>query len=211
MRQPSDVIADALMDRSDDLHSVVLAKIDAFAQVVQQNMTPSVKLRCGVAGEQREPKGVHVVKGKKRPSKEFAQAAFALLDQTTKSRKDLAKEIRKKDSTIDRFAAGKATLQVGHDIRAALAKWGQDVSTLPLLDDVGPDAAADDLEEWEEEWLDVGRKIHGHSEALFRKKLSELEKVLEAFSIVSEEMAEIGKVTPSNRPIGRDRSSGQRR
>jgi len=132
-----------------------------------------------VVSNPRRPKQAPV-----QPPAEFGRLAVDLARSVKKSPKDLVRAAgRESMKTLDRLIKGEGSLHFAHDIRRVLKEWGADVSVLPSLDEESNPA----LEEWEREWLDLGRSLRRvANDRRFQFELNRIRDVIRAHEVVAE-------------------------
>lgn len=118
-----------------------------------------------------------------KPPAEFGQRVLERLKTLGKTPEELVHaagyESRK---TLERLARGEGSLEFALAIRDQLQAWGEDVSDLALAVD-GAGAA---LEQWERDWLQLGRELRRlASDERFQLQVDEIKDLIEAHEKVS--------------------------
>lgn len=153
MRQPGrlEVAGYTLVDWW--LHPVNLQKMTAPSKTFRQDLTAAPGVASGMAEDR-------VV----RPTPFFAARLLELAASAGISPEELLDEVGLRgESTLERFRAGRGSPKFAMGALAVLKQKKVDVSRLPRMDEQGPVEAEHptqhDLDEWEREWLALGRTL----------------------------------------------------
>lgn len=145
-------------------------------------MTGQVELRWGVPGTDRT-----------RPSEEFGRKAVDLAREHGISTRMLAKAIDKSMASIERLQQGKGSMEVGFLVKRHLVSRRIDISSLPPLDET---AGKIGLEDWELEWLRVGRLLRLHSKpGWWDQEYTKLKRLADALELQATELDEASRAT----------------
>ena len=119
-----------------------------------------------------------------KPPAAFGQQAIELCKGIGKTLEDLVRAVGyESKKTLERLARGEGSLEFALAIRDQLEEWGADVSTLPAL---GVERAGALLEDWEREWLELGRQLRQlASDAKFSEVTDGIKDLIEAHEKVA--------------------------
>jgi hypothetical protein len=92
-----------------------------------------------------------------RVSAVFGQQVLPIAATVGKTKQDVMREAKLSLSTMDRLLRGDGSAISALKVKAVLKSWGADVSRLPPID--ADQEQEPQLEAWEREWLDIGRRL----------------------------------------------------
>lgn len=131
-----------------------------------------------------------------RPSEEFGRRALELARDAGITTKDLAKAVGKSLASIERLQRGQGSMEVGIRVRNHLVRRKVDVSSLPPLVGEAIEEPQPQSDEWEEEWLRVGRLLREHAKPeWWNLEFSKLKRMADAYEVQARELDEASRAT----------------